>query len=114
MRVRRLLLPALLLTAVLFTIAGSASPPGIPWSDLHGFVLAPAPAEDWQPMAAARCDRDRDGDADLVVAYAGREVGAVVWFPVHGSVIGDCEPPQLLEFPPSSLVAGDFDADGFD
>jgi hypothetical protein len=114
MRGRRFYILATILAAVQMMIAGSLSSSREAHGEPYDVVLATAPAQGWRPVAAVRCDRDRDGDADLVVAYADREGGALVWFPVHGSVIGDGEPPQLLDFPPSSLVAGDLDADGLD
>ncbi len=72
----------------------------------------PPPAAGWQPIAAVRLDRDRDGDADVAVLYRGDGAGLVAWIAVRGSAAGDVDRVVTLDFAPAALAAADFDGDG--
>ncbi len=75
-------------------------------------LLAAAHEPGMSPVAAARCDRDADGNPELVVAYAGNGRGALVWIPAVADSLGAAEDARPFGFEPSGLVAGDLDADG--
>jgi len=66
----------------------------------------------WVPLGAARCDRDGDGVAELVVAYGGGGDGRLVWFEVVREELGPPEEGIRLGLEPAALAAGDVDGDG--
>jgi hypothetical protein len=91
--------------------AAAGTPPSIlgeelEWQQIRDSVAGMA------PVAATRCDRDGDGNRDLVVAFAGGERGELVWWRDLGDELGPAEPPQPLGYAPAALTAADFDGDG--
>ena len=102
-------LPLSLATVLLLVGAGSP----LPEADRYTWETVVADGgPGLEPVAATRCDRDRDGNPDLAIAYGGDGRGALVWIPIHASRLGAPEPPLELPFEPTAMVAGDLDADG--